>query len=142
MRTAVAGQASVDPLRVRTSLGQPVQVSSLQGVCPMRRDVGPGGSLDLGLLLTTTCITGMPRMKCRAQHHCMPARLFVYNYGHLFMYWDKLLGTYRPLARKLALSREQLGGPGTRAASGVSSSTRTLVTPSLDGLPRACSEDV
>ena len=23
-------------------------------------------------------------------------RLFVYNYGHLFMYWDWALGTYRP----------------------------------------------
>ena len=23
------------------------------------------------------------------------ARLFVYNYGHLFMYWDWALGTYR-----------------------------------------------
>lgn len=22
-------------------------------------------------------------------------RLFVYNYGHLFMYWDWVLGTYR-----------------------------------------------
>ena len=26
----------------------------------------------------------------------IPLRLFVYNYGHLFMYWDWALGTYRP----------------------------------------------
>uniref|UniRef100_A0A7R9TQJ7 Fatty acid hydroxylase domain-containing protein n=1 Tax=Prasinoderma coloniale TaxID=156133 RepID=A0A7R9TQJ7_9VIRI len=29
-----------------------------------------------------------------ADHH-VHHRLFVYNYGHIFMYWDRLLGTYR-----------------------------------------------
>ncbi|CAE8644698.1 unnamed protein product [Polarella glacialis] len=29
-----------------------------------------------------------------ADHH-VHHRLFVFNYGHLFMYWDKALGTYR-----------------------------------------------
>merc|ERR1719491_2450175 len=29
-----------------------------------------------------------------ADHH-VHHKLFVYNYGHLFMYWDKILGTYR-----------------------------------------------
>jgi len=29
-----------------------------------------------------------------ADHH-VHHRLFVFNYGHLFMYWDRLLGTYR-----------------------------------------------
>eukprot|EP00755_Sulcionema_specki_P012383 Sspe_Gene.51268::Locus_28478_Transcript_1_1_Confidence_1.000_Length_1097::g.51268::m.51268/K00227/SC5DL, ERG3; Delta7-sterol 5-desaturase len=31
-----------------------------------------------------------------ADHHVHHAA-FVYNYGHIFMYWDKLAGTYRPL---------------------------------------------
>jgi len=29
-----------------------------------------------------------------ADHH-VHHRLFVYNFGHLFMYWDRMLGTYR-----------------------------------------------
>lgn len=29
-----------------------------------------------------------------ADHH-VHHRLFVFNYGHLFMYWDRLMGTYR-----------------------------------------------
>ena len=29
-----------------------------------------------------------------ADHH-VHHRLFVYNYGHLFMYWDRVMGTYR-----------------------------------------------
>ena len=33
-----------------------------------------------------------------ADHH-VHHRLFVFNYGHLFMYWDKLLGTYRDPAK-------------------------------------------
>ena len=29
-----------------------------------------------------------------ADHH-VHHKLFVFNYGHLFMYWDRLLGTYK-----------------------------------------------
>eukprot|EP01035_Chromulina_nebulosa_P019974 gene19974-25943_t len=29
-----------------------------------------------------------------ADHH-VHHKLFVYNFGHLFMYWDKLFGTYK-----------------------------------------------
>ena len=29
-----------------------------------------------------------------ADHH-VHHKLFVYNYGHLFMYWDRVMGTYR-----------------------------------------------
>ena len=36
----VAQEAAVDPSRVRTSLGQPVQIHSLEGVCPMQGHVG------------------------------------------------------------------------------------------------------
>jgi len=30
-----------------------------------------------------------------ASDHHVHHRLFVFNYGHLFMYWDRMLGTYR-----------------------------------------------
>ena len=39
-----------------------------------------------------------------ADHH-VHHKLFNYNYGHLFMYWDRLLGTYRDPAAVEAFNK-------------------------------------